>query len=225
MLHQCRSFIIRWFTSPRRHWRLYRKYRTYTMIPEDIFLDNLRLAGQFCHVRGGAAECGTWRGGMIAALAEALGPERPYYLFDSFEGLPPVEAIDGPRAKRWQEDTGSPFYFDNCRADIRFAEEAMKLSGAPRCTIVKGWFQDTLPGFTCEEPLALLRLDSDWHASTTSVLEALYGQVVPGGLVIIDDYSTWDGCACAVHDFLSRHRLPDRIRQTPGGTTYIIKGS
>ena len=36
-------------------------------------------------------------------------------------------------------------------------------------------------------------------------------QVSPGGIVIIDDYYDWDGCATAVHEFLANRRLPFRI--------------
>jgi hypothetical protein len=32
---------------------------------------------------------------MITGIADLLGDGREYYLFDSFEGLPPVKAIAG----------------------------------------------------------------------------------------------------------------------------------
>ena len=48
----------------------YGKYRDFTMIPEEIFIDNLRLASTMKNISGEIVECGTWRGGMIAGIAD-----------------------------------------------------------------------------------------------------------------------------------------------------------
>jgi O-methyltransferase len=45
-------------------------------------------------------ENGVWRGGMSAATAELMGPDREYFLFDSFEGLRPGKEEDGEEANR-----------------------------------------------------------------------------------------------------------------------------
>lgn len=201
------------------------KYSAFSMIPRDTFVDNLRLAETFSRVPGCVVECGVWRGGMTAAMAELLGSNRSYYLFDSFEGLPPAQEIDGYRAKAWQNDTSSKIYFDNCSAEIEFAERAMALSGAKKVHFMKGWFSDTIPSFAPDSPIAVLRLDGDWYESTMQCLEGLYRYVAKGGVIIIDDYYTWVGCSKAVHDFLSRHQLPDVIRHTAKGVCYIVKQS
>lgn len=159
-------------------------------------------------------------------MAEVLGPERSYYLFDSFEGLPSADPdLDGLIAVRWQADTTSPYYFDNCRADITFAEAAMARSRVPDYRLVKGWHKDTLPSFTPPAPISLLRLDSDLYESTTQCLESLYQHLLPHGLLLIDDYYTWDGCVRAVHDFLVREGRAERIRQSPHGVACIVKGT
>lgn len=206
-----------------RFGELYRRYRNFTMIPEDIFTDNLRLIEKANEIDGCVVECGVWRSGMIAAAAELLGNRRDYYLFDSFEGLPPAQEMDGQAALDWQKDTSSATYYDNCRAEIAFAESAMKRSGARRYTITKGWFDTTLPEFKPSGPIAVLRLDSDWYSSTKQCLESLYPHVAHKGIIIIDDYYTWDGCAKAVHEYLSKHQLSDRICRSSVGVCYIVK--
>ncbi|MEE3093051.1 MAG: TylF/MycF/NovP-related O-methyltransferase, partial [Pseudomonadota bacterium] len=71
---------------------------------------------------------------------------------------------------------------------------------------------------------SVLRLDGDWYESTISILENLYDKVATNGLILIDDYYSWDGCSRAVHDFLSDQKLPERIRQSRyGGVAYIVK--
>ena len=49
--------------------------------------------------------------------------------------------------------------------------------------------------------------------------------VVKGGMILIDDYFIWDGCSRAVHDYLSKTQSTDRIRHTPEGVAYLIKGA
>jgi O-methyltransferase len=196
--------------------RLHRKYRAFTMAPAASYWRNLLVVDRVRHVQGCVIECGVWRGGMSAGMAEVLGPERQYLLFDSFRGLPAAKDVDGEAAKRWQGDNQSPTYYDNCRAPREDAERAMGLSGATQVTIVEGWFEDTLLGFIPPCPVAILRLDGDWYDSTLVALESLFKYLAPQGIVIVDDYYAWDGCSRAVHDFLSRHALPARLTQEHG---------
>jgi O-methyltransferase len=156
-------------------------------------------------------ECGVWRGGMIAGIADIMGRERDYFLFDSFKGLPPAKAVDGPAALAWQSDTTSPSFFDNCSAPLGAAKSAMEMSSARRVSFLEGWFDDTVPSFKSAGGIALLRLDADWYESTMLCLKYLMPQVNEGGLVIVDDYYTWDGCAKAVHDFLGQTASTLRI--------------
>jgi O-methyltransferase len=100
------------------------------MIPSATYKGNLDLCEKYCHIEGAIVECGVWRGGMIAGIAEILGSTRNYYLCDSFEGLPPAKQIDGEAALQWQRETNSPIYFDNCKAEIDFATKAMQISPA-----------------------------------------------------------------------------------------------
>lgn len=181
------------------------------MVPRDVFVENLELAAAYAAVPGAIVECGTWKGGMSAGLATVLGPDRGYFLFDSFEGLPPARPIDGAAAAKWQADTAAPNYHDNCRAAEADAVEAMRRAGV-HARVTAGWFSDTLPGTSVPDGIAILRLDADWYDSTMQVLEALFDRVRPGRVLIVDDYYTWDGCARALHDFLSRRGRAERIR-------------
>ncbi len=192
------------------------------MIPESIYLGNLDLCRKFA-VPGCIVECGVWRGGMIAGIADMLGDERAYILFDSFEGLPEAQEIDGAAAVAWQKNKEAPLYYENCKADIDFAKRAMELSHAHEVDIVKGWFSDTLRHYTFTSEIAVLRLDGDWYESTFDCLNSLYPKVAKGGVIILDDYYFWDGCSRAVHDYLSINKLSDRIEQSEHRIYYIVK--
>jgi O-methyltransferase len=150
---------------------------------------------------------------MLAGIAEVMGPQRHYFGFDSFEGLPPAKEIDGRAALAWQADIASPNFHENCRAGLRDAVDAMQRSGAKHVELVAGWFDQTLPKWRAPQPIALLRLDADWYDSTRTCLATLLPQMAVNGLVIIDDYYTWDGCARAVHDWIADTQVPVHIRQ------------
>jgi len=203
--------------------RIYNEFSDFTMIEPKTYAENLRIAQLYgSSVKGDVVECGVWRGGMSAGLARLLGSGRKYYLFDSFEGLPPAKEIDGVEAIKWQEDAGSATYFDNCKAEMEFAQKAMQATGA-EFELVKGWFSDTLPGFKPRGEIAVLRFDGDWYESTMDCFQNLYPKLNKGGLILIDDYYTWDGCSKAVHDYLSSIKSSSRICSSAGGVCYIIK--
>jgi hypothetical protein len=208
-----------------QRWRdLYERLKSHTMVWEASFYDNLSLCRSY-HQRGlSVVECGVWKGGMIAAIAAELSdPEAAYHLFDSFEGLPPAEEIDGQAALEWQADKDSPIYYDNCRANMEEARQALEEAGVSQYEIHPGWFEDSLADWVPEKPISILRLDADWYASTKFCLEKLFPHVAEGGLIILDDYQTWEGCKKAVDEYLTEHRLNQPIGETRHGVAFFRK--
>jgi O-methyltransferase len=210
---------------------LFSKYRHRTMIPGRQYAENLALISLVLRnpdLDGGSIiECGTWRGGMSAGMIEAAGIHRSYHFFDSFEGLPPADERDGEHGKEFQRNTSSPTYYDNCRASLEEFEQTIAITGCPvkNIGIHKGFFDSTLPGFSCP-PIAVLRLDADLYASTMICLEKFWDHVLPGGLILIDDYYAWEGCSSAVHVFLVERASKEHIRQGPiGRVAFIIKNA
>ncbi len=53
-----------------------------------------------------------------------------------------------------------------------------------------GWFADTLPPFLARhrEPLAFLHIDCDIYSSTRTVFEHLADRIVPGTVIVFDEY-------------------------------------
>lgn len=219
-----RSYLqrpVRWArrsSRRRQSLRIYERYRDATMIARDAYVDNLEIAQVMaCNpvlAENTIVECGTWRGGMAAGLVEVCGLNRSYHFFDSFAGLPPARAIDGDSARRWQEDTTSPNYHDNCTASEEQFRETIGRTGIcdSRANVYKGLFEDTVRVANVGK-IALLRLDGDWYDSTMCCLEALFPKIADGGFLVIDDYGTWDGCTRAVHDYLSKYKRPEAINR------------
>src|SRR5262249_42736311 len=95
-----------------------------TTTPRDALIDLARLVGAVLgfNVRGDFVECGSYAGGagflMAHALREAGVHDRRVWLFDSFEGLPAPQEIDGREALEYAANAASPENYDNCRASF-----------------------------------------------------------------------------------------------------------
>ena len=207
----------------RRLEQLYRKYKDKTMLQREQYVRNLALV-QSVTAHGCVIECGVWKGGTIAGMAEVLGPDREYFLFDSFQGHVHPQPIDGPAAAAWQADKNGPWYFNNAIVGPEEAETAMKSSGARHYRLVAGWFEDTLADFTPPCPVAVLRIDCDWHAPTTTCLRALFPHLAPDGIVIADGYPDWDGYARAFHEYFAAYEGVARLKQFQEKLYYVVKG-
>ena len=187
-------------------------------------------------VAGDFVECGVWRGGSVMMMALALqafgAPGRVIHCFDTFEGMPPpgasdIRHADGAAAAAIlaaaPKDEGSLYW---AAASLETAQRNMATTGYPPQSIryAKGKVEDNLPA-DLPERIALLRLDTDWYASTKHELLHGYPRVTPGGVIIIDDYGFWRGSRRAVDEYLAEsgarlllNRIDDtgRIAVKPG---------
>jgi hypothetical protein len=176
------------------------------------------------HIAGAVVECGVWKGGssMVAALTLlGVGDQRDLYLYDTFEGMPPPGDVDrspvlGKHADEilaLDDDVGAS---TRAVAGLDEVRANLALTGYPseRLHYVVGKVEDTVPG-TAPDRIAVLRLDTDWYASTRHELEHLYPRLEPGGVLIIDDYGWWEGARKAVDEYFEgRPILLNRIDVT-----------
>lgn len=73
---------------------------------------------------------------------------------------------------------------------------------------VVGPVEETLRRPAIPERIALLRLDTDWYESTRVELEVLFPRIVPGGVLIVDDYNYWAGQRKAVDEYFATRARP-----------------
>ena len=181
---------------------------------------------------GAFVETGVWRGGcagILSYISKKYAYNNGLYFFDSFEGLPQPTSEDGKDAKTFSDGNseGELKSIDKVKAGENYIQKLLsdKLKiNFSKVTIVKGWFQDTLPAYKNGiGDIVILRLDGDWYESTKVSLENLYELVVPGGCVIIDDYYFWDGCRKAVDEFIKDNELRVEIKKQDASGAYFIK--
>lgn len=132
---------------------------------------------------GCVVEAGCFMGGSTAkfSLAAQLA-NRQLVVFDSFEGLPPVE-------EQYSRDIhGNELSFTpgKYKGTLDAVKNNVRLFGAiDQCEFVKGWFDDTLPQFNRQ--IAAVYLDVDLSSSTQTCLKHLYPLLNPGGVLLSQD--------------------------------------
>jgi O-methyltransferase len=169
-------------------------------------------------IEGDFVECGVWRGGSTMAAIDTLlkagDKSREIYLYDTYEGMSePTEhdkVFTGTGAEELMNttDKNDPTSVW-CYSTI---DEVQKNVGslnypAGKVHFVKGKVEDSIPQ-TLPGKIALLRLDTDWYESTAHELKHLYPLLVPGGVIIIDDYGHWEGARKAVDEYIAAEKLP-----------------
>jgi hypothetical protein len=124
-------------------------------------------------------EFGVWKGESLRKWTEiSIHPESRFWGFDSFEGLPEI----------WEHALGRM----TGKEDFDLAGEKPFFAD-PRVELVKGWFQNTLPGFLLRSQLRhpiVLHIDCDLHSSTLYVLATLNSLLQSGDIVIFDEYNS-----------------------------------
>ena len=78
---------------------------------------------------------------------------------------------------------------------------------------VKGKVEETIPG-KIPDQIALLRLDTDWYASTRHELIHLYPRLQKNGVLLLDDYGYWQGSRKATDEYFQDKVLLHRIDNT-----------
>jgi len=198
---------------------IYRKVKGFTMTsPSSVFsLINATKYIVNSKTEGAFVECGVWRGGAMMAVAETLktmrATNRNLYLYDTYQGMsaPTDEDISfmGYKASEvFQKRKTDNDVSDWCIASIEEVKHNVLSTGYDESLVkfIKGKVEDTIPD-EVPDKIAMLRLDTDWYESTRHELEHLYPRLVPGGVLIIDDYGYWEGSKKAVDEYFERNDI------------------
>jgi len=182
-------------------------------------------------IAGDIVECGVWRGGSMMAIALALiargDTSRDLYLYDTFEGMSePTEADRDPygesaEARLARSERGEAVW---AVAGLDDVQANLASTGYPRERIhyIQGKVEDTIPG-TLPDRIALLRLDTDWYASTRHELTHLYPRLARHGVLIIDDYGHWQGARQAVDEYFAGSEQPVFLHRVDYTARLVVK--
>lgn len=130
--------------------------------------------------RGGdLIEVGCWRGGsgcVIASRARYRHSDATVYLCDTFEGI-----VDADPAR---EGYRNGEFADTSIDCVRGLADRMDLTNVE---IIAGRFPDKMP-YASAKTISFAHIDCDSGASAQASFEWIWPRVIPGGIVIFDDY-------------------------------------
>jgi O-methyltransferase len=163
--------------------KVYEGVEPHTLVSPERCYTLVSLARHSLHLDGDFAECGVYKGGTALLLCRVLHNDRlsanqgkTLYLFDSFEGLP-------------QEKPSH----DNVYRQGTFAVDSIEsvkqlLSDFGNLTdFRKGWIPDTFQGLD-DRRYAFAHIDVDLYQSALDCCRYFYPRLVPGGVLLFDDY-------------------------------------
>jgi len=155
--------------------------------PKDLMRYALRTAQADL---GAFAEFGVYRGKSINFIAKQVSPATVFG-FDSFEGLP----------VHWHNMERSSFSLGGRPPKVR-----------DNVRLIKGLYDESLPGFLGDfrGNFAFMHIDCDVYVSVKAVLDNAGSRIVPGTVILFDDYFNqpfWeDDSHKAFSEFIERTR-------------------
>jgi len=174
----------------------------------------LKLLERCYRLNGNVIECGVYKGGnsfQIAKKLKELKSDKMLYLLDTFEGHPyddfenmPKELqkeVYGDKKPKKFKGTGNDVDLDQIRK--WFAE-----NGLDNTIFLKGLFVDTFKQIS-DQKFCFAYVDADFYLSIKQCIEFLKDRLVPGGIMMFDDYNYIDtpGCNKAVDELLGKDSL------------------
>ncbi len=172
-------------------------------------------------------ECGVFQGfsarmtcRILAALKHGFDGNE-YFMIDSFEGLSAPVAEDSQivtrpdgNSDRVQTHTAGHFAVDLATVAARFKDY-------PRVRFVKGWIPQAFAALP-QTSWSFVHIDVDLYEPTLACLEYFMPRLVPGGVIVNDDFSSpyFPGGGKAWAEFFARGKIPYAVLDT-GQSIYI----
>ncbi|MBI4806796.1 MAG: class I SAM-dependent methyltransferase [Desulfovibrio sp.] len=201
------------------------------------FLAHYEFYQRVVDLPGDIVELGVYRGTSLMSWANFLeirnmgDRQKQVFGFDNFVGFTSMHEKDGKE----DANVGKTLSGFNSHAFAEMLEDAISIYDQdrfipykPRVKLIKGDIETTVPRFVEDNPglrICLLHFDCDMYLPTKTGLEHLWPLVVPGGVVLFDEYAIrpWEGESAAVDEFFKGKVKIRRLDWAPNPGGYVIK--
>jgi hypothetical protein len=147
----------------------------------------LWCAAQALALEGDFVECGVHTGILSGAVMTwldfARAAPRRFYLFDTWQGIPPEQVSE--EEKRYGVLDMNRKYQDG---DAVHAAAMKKFSRWPNAVVVRGRVPESLAAMAGAPKVAYVSIDMNVAAAEMAAADFLWPRLVPGGFMLLDDY-------------------------------------
>jgi len=171
-------------------------------------------ANHALNMEGDFVECGVWHGFSMGVVADYLDfaslKDRAMYLYDTFTGIPEEYNTEKRSNAIYEKE---PDLYEKCVKRFAPYSNIKVVQGT-----VPASFADQSP-----EKIAFWHIDMNSSKAELEALEALFDRVVPGGIIVFDDFgwSGYDPQAWAEIDFMKARG--HQILELPTGQGLVVK--
>ena len=197
----------------------YDKCKDYTALSKERLFSLYKCVNYILdnNIKGDFVECGVYKGGAVMMIAYILKyrkiDDRTIWLYDTFKGMTRPSIKD--KYIHNNEDLEQRWYKQQKRSYNEWVyspvEEVYRnilKTDYDQFIFVQGDVCETLKHeHNLPKNISVLRLDTDFYDSTKSELNKLYPRLTKDGILIIDDYGTFEGCKIAVDEYFN-NQLP-----------------
>ena len=165
---------------------------------------------------GSVAELGVFQGEYAKKINENF-PDRMLYLFDTFTGFDQRDRND--QIDILSDSDNSSLYTACDYLEATTVDLVMdKMRYPEKCIVKKGYFPET--AMDVNDKFIFVSIDVDLYKPTLEGLRYFWSKMVENGIIIIDDYFSYEGVRKAVHDFAKEEK--QIIRMLPVGDSNNI---
>lgn len=161
----------------------FRSFEYFSLLGKEKLKELRHLSSQCVHLSGDWMELGVYKGGSFGFLAlqlKLLNSSKKIIGIDTFEGHPYDNVYKGETIPRKE------YFWDTSFDLVQKIMDRLQLSEF--ISLHKGTFEDVLSSFSPELPISFAHIDCDLYQSTKVALSWLLKHLVPGGIIVFDDY-------------------------------------
>ena len=124
-----------------------------------------------------------------------------------------------PSSEKYIEDKKFIQHFEDNGGEGISEEDLIDLIDEKKITnyqLIKGDITKTLPEWLNLNPhkrFSLVHLDVDVYEPSIKIIELIYDRIVPGGILMLDDYGTVLGETKALEEFLDKRNLKPELKK------------
>ena len=151
------------------------------------------------YIEADVLEVGVWKGGTARLLSQFIDGNNTLYLADTFEGVVKASYKDSLYKGGEHNDTSETI-----------VNELLGSSAKQNTVLLTGIFPEATGDMVKNKSFKLVHIDVDTHNSAKDTFEFIWDRLVPGGIVVFDDYG-FNGCE-GVTDYFNKLSLKNVVK-------------